>query len=163
MNEMPGGRMTKKPSRPETSRSRKSRSTALPPVAVIGGSQAFRFLEKSCEKESLGARKTPFGASSPIHLVRSASSEYLFLSRHGETGYTIAASFVNYRANIYALKDVGVKHVLSWSGPGAISPDYAIGQFVIVDDIIDETRRRPSTFFEHGGLGFIRQIGRAHV
>jgi 5'-methylthioadenosine phosphorylase len=52
---------------------------------------------------------------------------------------------------------LGVRQIVSWSGPGAISTEFKIGQFVIIDDIIDETRRRPSTFFESGGLGFIRQ------
>lgn len=128
----------------------------LPRFAVIGGSQAFRFLKKR-GWQALGPQETPFGQSQPIHLVHCDSGNYLFLSRHGEAGYTIAAPFVNYRANIYALKDLGVTQILSWSGPGAISTEYSIGQFIVIDDIIDETRRRKSTFFEQGGLGFIRQ------
>jgi 5'-methylthioadenosine phosphorylase len=129
----------------------------FPQFAVIGGSQAYRFLAGNSQKEDLGAQATPFGESQPIFLFKKPEGSFLFLSRHGEKGYSIAASFVNYRANIYALKDLGVRQILSWSGPGAISTDYGIGQFVIIDDIIDETHRRMSTFFEHGGLGFIRQ------
>ncbi|HHT9120017.1 MAG TPA: MTAP family purine nucleoside phosphorylase [Candidatus Hypogeohydataceae bacterium YC41] len=83
--------------------------------------------------------------------------EFFFLSRHGERGYEVSAPFVNYRANIYALKDMGVNKILAWSGPGAINPRYKVGQFVVVDDLIDETWNRESTFFEKGGLGFIRQ------
>jgi len=130
---------------------------ALPGFAVIGGSQAFRFLADDSKREGIGERDTPFGKSQPIFLFERPGGSFLFLSRHGEKGYSIAASFVNYRANIYALKDLGVRQIVSWSGPGAISTNYKIGQLVVVDDIIDETRRRPSTFYEHGGLGFIRQ------
>ncbi|GAB4339144.1 MAG: S-methyl-5'-thioadenosine phosphorylase [Candidatus Abyssubacteria bacterium] len=126
-------------------------------LAVIGGSQAFRFLANDSDTKCIGPVKTPFGNSQPLYLFDAPAGKYLFLSRHGETGYSIAASFVNYRANIYALKELGVQHIISWSGPGAIDSSYKIGQFVVIDDIIDETRRRPSTFFEHGGLGFIRQ------
>jgi len=129
----------------------------LPGFAVIGGSQAYRFLADDPQKERIGERDTPFGKSRPIYLFRRPGGDFLFLSRHGEKGYSIAASFVNYRANIYALKDLGVRRIVSWSGPGAISTDYKIGQLALVDDIIDETRRRPSTFYEHRGLGFVRQ------
>ena len=129
----------------------------LPEFAVIGGSQGFRFLGEGSQKKLIGECDTPFGPSHPIYLFERPAGSFLFLSRHGEKGYSVAASFVNYRANIYALKDLGVKHILAWSGPGAISTDYKIGQLVIVDDIIDETRRRAGTFYEHGGLGFIRQ------
>lgn len=136
---------------------RNPKPQALPTFAVIGGSQAFRLLADNSDKESLGERDTPFGKSQPIHLFSRPEGSFLFLSRHGEKGYSIAAPFVNYRANIYALKDLGVERILAWSGPGAISTDYKVGQLVIIDDILDETRRRPSTFYEHGGLGFIRQ------
>ncbi len=136
---------------------KKARKEALPRLAVIGGSQAYRFLADDAEKERIGERDTPFGKSQPVYLLKKPSESFLFLSRHGEGGYSIAASFVNYRANIYALKDLGVERIVSWSGPGAMTADYRIGQFVIIDDVIDETRRRAGTFFEHGGLGFIRQ------
>lgn len=129
----------------------------LPEFAVIGGSQGFRFLGEGSHKERIGERDTPFGKSQPIYVFDKPGGGFLFLSRHGERGYSVAASFVNYRANIYALKDLGVKRILAWSGPGAIATEYKVGQLVIVDDIIDETRRRPATFYEHKGLGFVRQ------
>lgn len=134
-----------------------SDSLDVPRFAVIGGSQAYRFLTGNAHAERIGERETPFGKSQPIFLLRKPTGSFLFLPRHGEKGYSIAAPFVNYRANIYALKDLGVTQVVSWSGPGAITTNYRIGQFVIVDDVIDETRRRPTTFFERGGLGFVRQ------
>jgi 5'-methylthioadenosine phosphorylase len=88
---------------------------------------------------------------------REAKVEFLFLSRHGEKGYDVSAPFINYRANIYALKDMGVSRIVAWTGPGAINPHYKVGQFVVAHDVIDETGDRKSTFFEKGGLGFIRQ------
>lgn len=135
----------------------REKARALPEFAVIGGSQAFRFLADDADKERLGPQDTPFGESQPVYLFNRPAARFLFLSRHGEQGYSIAASFVNYRANIYALKALGVKRIMAWSGPGAIRTDYQIGQLVVIDDILDETRRRQTTFFEHRGLGFVRQ------
>jgi len=149
-------RRSKDASRTKKSRGRTSGNT-LPAFAIIGGSQAYRFLAKNSQMKRIGVKETPFGESQAIFLSDRPEGSFLFMSRHGEKGYHIAASFVNYRANIYALKDLGVRQIVSWSGPGAISLEYKIGQFVTVDDIIDETRRRPNTFFEHKGLGFIRQ------
>jgi 5'-methylthioadenosine phosphorylase len=78
------------------------------------------------------------------------------MSRHGEKSYALTAPFVNYRANIYALKEVGATHVVAWTGPAAISERFAPGDFVVLSDIIDETRGRSGTFFENKGYGFIR-------
>lgn len=137
--------------------------------AVIGGSRAYDLLSGGAiQGKRLGPRKTPFGPSQPIYVLNAdikqgrgvqlnAPTEFLFLSRHGEKGYEVSAPFVNYRANIYALRDMGVRRIVAWSGPGAINPRYKVGQFVVASDIIDETRNRQSTFFEKGGLGFIRQ------
>ncbi len=132
--------------------------------AVIGGSQAYDLLSRGAiHGKRLGPRKTPFGPSQPIYVIQVDSQttaqpvEFLFLSRHGEKGYEVSAPFVNYRANVYALKGLGVGRIVAWSGPGAINPRYKVGQFVVADDLIDETQNRQSTFFEKGGLGFIRQ------
>lgn len=125
--------------------------------AVIGGSQAFRLLETDFSGSDLGPRKTPWGESEPLFRIEDERGEFLFLSRHGTDGYDVSAPFVNYRANVYALKDLGATHILSWSGPGAINADFEIGSFVLPDDLVDETRNRPQTFFEGKGLGFVRQ------
>ena len=127
-------------------------------LAVIGGSSAHTLLAKGLTiAERLGPRRTPYGDSAPVFRVQREQVEFLFLPRHGEKGYTTAASWVNYRANIYALKDLGVERIVSWSGPGAINTTYAIGQFVIPHDVLDETRLRKTTFFEGKGIGFVRQ------
>ncbi len=79
------------------------------------------------------------------------------MARHGETGYNLAAPWVNYRANIYALKDLGVTRILSWSGPGAINPQFQIGQYVLPHELVDLTHGRENTFYKNTGLGFLRQ------
>lgn len=158
MSPKPGFRKAgKKPHRSPSRNVKDHPPETLPRFAVVGGSQAFKILQSSSGRETLGPCETPFGNSQPVHLFHGDGVDYLFMSRHGETGYSTAAPFVNYRANIYALKSLGVSRIVAWSGPGALSTDYVIGQFVVIDDMIDETRSRPSTFFEKGGLGFIRQ------
>lgn len=126
-------------------------------LAIIGGRDAYKLLAKNQNAERLDRIDTPFGASQPIYVLEHAGIRYYFLSRHGETGYTINPTFVNYRANIYALKELGVSHVMSWSGPAAINLKYLVGQYVIVDDLVDETKNRESSFFRFRGLGMIRQ------
>jgi len=127
-------------------------------LGIIGGSQAYRLLEeRAFSGKRLGERGTPFGNSQPIYKLNTPTKNIVyFLSRHGENKYSVTAPFVNYRANIYALKDLGVEVIIAWTGPGAINTDYKIGDFVIIDDIIDETHSRASTFFENKGIGFIR-------
>jgi len=65
---------------------------------------------------------------------------------------------VNYRANIYAAKSLGVERIVAWTGPGAISRMYRPGDLVLPDDLLDFTRNRPSTFYEGKGIGFLRQF-----
>jgi 5'-methylthioadenosine phosphorylase len=128
-------------------------------LAIIGGSGAYRLLgeqELGQELECV-ALATPFGAAAPVHRFALGDVEFLFLSRHGETDYSITAPFVNYRANVYALKECGAERIVAWSGPGVINRVYRPGEFVVPHDILDETRQRESTFFKNRGHGFIRQ------
>ena len=126
--------------------------------AIIGGSTGFRFLqERRNELQPLGRITTHFGDSAPIYRCKIKGTEFLYLSRHGDKGYDITASFVNYRANIWALKQLGVERIIAWSGPAAIDPEIKIGEVLVPGDLIDETKRRDYTFYEGKGLGFIRQ------
>jgi 5'-methylthioadenosine phosphorylase len=129
------------------------------PLAVMGGSGAYHLLTGQAlgREEACEVLDTPYGQSAPIHLFNFAKREFLFLSRHGETDYSLTAPFVNYRANIHALKQCGVERVIAWSGPGIINPNFKPGDFVVPHDIIDETRNRETTFFKDTGIGFIRQ------
>jgi len=123
-------------------------------LAIIGGSQGFRTAQ---ERANLGPISTPFGESVPVHHLSMHDTEVLFISRHGERGYTISAPYVNYRANIWALKEMGVRRIVAWSGPGAIDPTVPIGNLLVPGDVVDETKGRDYTFFDGLGIGFIRQ------
>ncbi len=102
--------------------------------------------------------RTPFGHSNPVHVYEKDGFRFLFLSRHGERGYEKTAAYVNYRANIYAAKSLGVERIIAWTGPGIIDPRYRPGDVALPDDLLDFTKGRPSTFYEGKGIGFIRQF-----
>jgi len=127
-------------------------------LACIGGRAAYHLLrEGALIAERLGPQETPFGESQPIFRCESRFGGFFFLSRHGERSYDRTPTFVNYRANLYAMKDLGTRAIVSWSETRAISHNYEIGQYVVVDDLVDETVSRPQTFFEGRGIGHIRQ------
>ncbi len=129
-----------------------------PDFAVIGGSTAYELIASGALRgERMDRIDTPFGASQPVFRIDAAACSYYFMSRHGETDYDISAPFVNYRANIYAFKELGVSQILSWSAAGALREKFLVGQFVVVDDCIDFTKNRETTFFRFKGLGFVRQ------
>jgi len=135
-----------------------TKGSSQPTLAVIGGSTAYELISSGAlSGKRLDRVDTPFGASQPVYLVTAGEETFYFVSRHGERDYDISAPFVNYRANIYALKELGVREIISWSAAGALDERYNIGQFVVVDDCIDLTRNRETTFFRFKGLGFIRQ------
>ncbi len=126
-------------------------------VLIMGGSGAY-FL-KGRFGEVLERRRvdTPYGLSNPVYRVRNGDVEFLFMSRHGERDYEITAPFVNYRANIYAAKELGAERIIAWTGPGSMRKNLKPGDFVVPDDLIDFTRGRSRTFFEWKGMGFVRQ------
>jgi 5'-methylthioadenosine phosphorylase len=128
-----------------------------PKIAVIARVGAHRPL-KAAGLENMGAevRKTPYGPSRPIHLFRYGDLEFAVLSRHGEEGYEISAPFLNSRANLYALKDLGIQKILAWVAPGSLRPELAPGDLVVPHDVLDEGRGGPHTFFTGLGWGFIR-------
>lgn len=127
--------------------------------AVIAGSGGYDLLNNVSLGKELECKKilTPFGESSPIHLFKKDGISLFFLSRHGEKGYSVSAPFVNYRANIWGLKECGVERIISWSGPGIINEEFSVGNFAVPHDLLDETKNRNYTFFEKKGIGFIRQ------
>lgn len=122
--------------------------------AIIGGSKGFEILQRrGAEAKRIKPLITPFGEAQAVYDF----GEYLYMSRHGEKGYSIAAPFVNYQANIWALKELGVERIIAWSGPAAIDANINVGEIVLPGDLIDETRHRADTFYRGTGLGFIRQ------
>ena len=129
-----------------------------PRTLLLGGSGAYD-LPPGMLGERIHSRRlrTPYGLSNPVHEFSRQGFRYFFISRHGEHGYEKTAPYVNYRANIYASKLLGVERIFSWTGPGAVSRTYRPGDLVVPDDLLDFTRSRPSTFYEGGRVGFIRQ------
>lgn len=126
-------------------------------LACIGGRAAYELVSRGAfAAQRLGPQLTPFGQSQPIYRCESNGGEFLLLCRHGEAGYDVTPNLINYRANIYALKDLDTEAIVSWSETRAISHNFTIGEFVIVDDLIDETVSRPRTFFDNKELGHIR-------
>ena len=138
---------------------RRTKSPSPPAVLLLGGSGAYSLPEGALGSR-LGTRRvrTPYGVSNPVHLHEREGYRYFFLSRHGEHGYDTTAPYVNYRANIFAAKTLGVERIIAWSGPGIVSRRMRPGDLVLPDDLLDFTRNRPSTFFEGRGIGFIRQF-----
>lgn len=117
-----------------------------PLIAIIGGSGLYSMpgLENIQEHDL----DTPFGKpSAPIIVGDLAGKKIAFLARHG-VGHHISPSEINFRANIYALKLLGVERVVSISACGSLREDYAPGDIIIPDQLFDFTRDRKRTFFE---------------
>jgi 5'-methylthioadenosine phosphorylase len=120
-----------------------------PILGIIGGSGLYEMpgLENTREEQV----DTPFGKpSAPILTGEIKGSKAAFLARHG-IGHHISPSEINYRANIYALKSIGVDRIVSISACGSLREDFAPGDIVIPSQLFDFTRGRKRTFFE-GGL-----------
>lgn len=91
---------------------------------------------------------TPYGdPSSPLTCGRVSGTEVVIVARHGKK-HQLSPTQVNYRANIRALKDQGVTHILATTACGSLREEIGRGDFVILDQFIDHTRHRKTTFFE---------------
>jgi 5'-methylthioadenosine phosphorylase len=120
-----------------------------PTLAIIGGSGLYEMSGLEMAQEQVVS--TPFGeTSAPIVVGSLEGKRVAFLARHG-IGHHISPSEINYQANIYALKSLGVERIVSISACGSLREDYAPGEIVIPDQIFDFTRGRKRSFFE-GGL-----------
>lgn len=125
-----------------------------PTLGIIGGSGLYHIpgLEKTQEIHL----DTPFGKpSAPIVIGCLQNVPVAFLARHG-IGHHIAPGEVNYRANIFALKMLGVDRVVGISACGSLQEDYAPGSIVIPDQVFDFTKNRQRSFF---GDGLVAHIG----
>jgi len=123
-------------------------------LAIIGGSGLYSMGGLTDTREL--DLQTPFGkTSSPIVVGTLEGKRVAFLARHG-LGHHIMPSEVPYRANIYALKMLGAERVVSINACGSLRQDYAPGQIVIPDQLFDNTKGRPQTFF---GKGLVAHAG----
>lgn len=96
---------------------------------------------------------TPYG-SVPLQTGIIGNTEMVFLRRHG-VGHTVPPHRINYRGNIWALKELGIKKIMATGAVGSISSDYRIGDIVLVDQFLDFTKNRPLTFYEGEELGVL--------
>ncbi len=127
--------------------------TTKPTLAIIGGSGLYD-MEGLENTEQVNA-KTPFGdPSAPITLGDLEGQRVAFLARHG-IGHRLNPSEVNYRANVYALKSLGVTRVIGVSACGSLREAYAPGHIVIPDQLFDFTKDRERTFFSGGMVAHI--------
>ncbi|TAK14223.1 MAG: S-methyl-5'-thioadenosine phosphorylase [Anaerolineae bacterium] len=117
-------------------------------LGIIGGSGLYGM--EALEHSQELTVSTPFGPpSSPVIVGRLSGQPVAFLARHG-LGHTLSPTEVNYRANIHALKSLGVRWLVSVSACGSLRDDYAPGQIVVPDQLIDFTRDRKRSFFDSG-------------
>jgi len=120
-----------------------------PTLSIIGGSGLYEIegLTDLVEHDL----DTPFGRpSDPVLVGTLGGRRIAFLARHGR-GHRFSPTEVNYRANIFALKLLGVERIVAISACGSLRDDYAPGHIVIPDQLYDNTKERQRTFFE-GGL-----------
>ncbi len=123
-------------------------------MAVIGGSGLYNMSSLHAVEEY--DPETPFGKpSAPIVIGSLSGRRIAFLARHG-LGHHLSPSEVPYQANIFALKLLGVERIISISACGSLRQDYAPGHIVIPDQLYDNTKNRPRTFF---GGGLVAHIG----
>jgi len=122
-------------------------------VGVIGGTGLGEALERRLGEAEYREVETPFGRpSGPILVGRLGGRRVAFLNRHGQ-GHRLMPSEVPYAANIFALKQLGVRAVVASGAVGSLQEGIQPGDLVIVDQFIDKTFRRVSSFF--GGFGAV--------
>ena len=131
--------------------------TDRPTIGIIGGSGLYSMPGFEAHQERV--IETPWGAASDAYVVgKLAGREVAFLSRHGR-GHRISPSELNFRANIYGFKALGVERILSLSAVGSLKLEHKPLDFVIPDQFVDRTRERVSTFF---GDGLVAHVSFAH-
>ena len=115
----------------------------MPRIAIIGGSGLEELLASS-RKVRVG---TPFGPAPVISVGQAGKEEVAFLPRHGPK-HDLPPHKVNYRANLYALKQLGVERIIATNAVGGINPSYDPGHLTVPEDILDFTKARATTFFD---------------
>jgi 5'-methylthioadenosine phosphorylase len=122
--------------------------SAAADIAVIGGSGLYAMTGLHDTREV--RVKTPFGDPSDAFIVGTLEGKRVaFLARHGR-GHRILPSELNFRANIYAMKLLGVQRIVSVSAVGSLQENLRPGEFLVPDQFFDSTKGRKSTFFGNG-------------
>ena len=126
-------------------------------IGIIGGSGLYDMAELTDREER--QVRTPFGDPSAAYVIGTLHGKRVaFLARHG-IGHRLMPSELNFRANVYGFKTLGVEYILSASAVGSLKEQYKPLDLVIPDQFVDRTRGRMSTFF---GRGLVAHVGFAH-
>jgi 5'-methylthioadenosine phosphorylase len=140
---------------PKKKKSGKSEARAV--IGIIGGSGLYSMNGLTDMREI--RVKTPFGdPSDAIVLGMLERKRVAFLARHGR-GHRILPGEINYRANVYAMKILGVERIISVSAVGSLQEELRPGEFLVPDQFVDRTKGRVSTFF---GDGLVAHVAFAH-
>jgi 5'-methylthioadenosine phosphorylase len=123
-------------------------------IGIIGGSGLYSMSGLTATR---GVKvKTPFGDPSDALVIGKLEGKRVaFLARHGR-GHRILPSEINFRANVYAMKLLGVQRIISVSAVGSLKEELQPGEFLVVDQFVDRTKLRVSTFF---GGGLVAHVG----
>jgi 5'-methylthioadenosine phosphorylase len=141
----------------KASNARSTKSAGKAAIGIIGGSGLYSMKGLTNTREI--RVKTPFGEPSDAVVLGTLEGKRVaFLARHGR-GHRILPGEINYRANIYAMKLLGVERIISVSAVGSLKEDLRPGEFLVADQFFDRTKNRISTFF---GDGIVAHVAFAH-
>ena len=126
-----------------------------PEIAIIARVGAHKALAAAgLQPHHTEVYSTPYGDSRPVHWFRQGGIDFVVLSRHGEAGYEISAPFINARANLYALKAMGVSKILAWVAPGSLREEMAPGDAGGAPRRAGRRQGRTPYLLCRGGVGF---------
>src|ERR1700733_1252014 len=147
-----------KPKKSAASKSSTKKSSApIAEIGIIGGSGLYA-MEGLTNTHEVRI-KTPFGEPSDAFVIGTLEGKQVaFLARHGR-GHRILPTELNFRANIYAMKLLGVDRIISVSAVGSLQEDLRPGEFLVPDQFFDRTKTRVYTFF---GDGIVAHVSFAH-
>jgi 5'-methylthioadenosine phosphorylase len=141
----------------KTEKTKSAKSEKKAAIGIIGGSGLYA-MDGLTETREIRV-KTPFGDPSDVIVLGMLEEKRVaFLARHGR-GHRILPGEINYRANIYAMKMLGVERIISVSAVGSLQEDLRPGEFLVPDQFFDRTKNRISTFF---GEGIVAHVAFAH-
>lgn len=119
-------------------------STGTPDIGVVGGTGLYSLISGGREKSP----RTPYGeASAPVTVGELAGRQMAFLPRHGQR-HQLAPHTINYRANLWALHQLGVRRVIGVGAVGSLDAAIEPGTLVVPDQLVDRTARRTQTYFD---------------
>jgi 5'-methylthioadenosine phosphorylase len=116
-------------------------------IVILGGTGAY-FLDLAAElgPGEYRSMATPYGPAGSVYVPERWQGRIGLASRHGWGRLEVSPPFVNSRANIWAARELGATHILSWNGVGAINPLLQVHDLVVLDGVLNGTKTRPTSF-----------------